>query len=181
MDSRSNSYLVTHGFLKLHPWFQQHDIVSLCRAEGIIVEEYCPLARNKRAEDTTLLQVATKYGKSTAQILVRYSLQKGWVPIPKSEHSVRIATIPMFLTFSLEMKTWAGLTRSIKEETTVCSTICSRVYTIDPWKGTSLHGLPNSLGLRQSSMFYAYSYRSTPASEECLFYWQEHVLHATLR
>lgn len=34
--------------------------------------------------------MAEKYGKTTAQILIRYSLQKGWVPLPKSENPDRI-------------------------------------------------------------------------------------------
>ena len=47
--------------------------------------------RNYKANDETLVGIAKKYGKATAQILIRYSLQKGWVPLPKSETPERIA------------------------------------------------------------------------------------------
>ena len=56
-----------------------------------MVEAYCPLARNNKANDPTLLDVSRKYKKTTGQILIRYSLQKGWVPLPKSNNADRIA------------------------------------------------------------------------------------------
>jgi diketogulonate reductase-like aldo/keto reductase len=40
--------------------------------------------------DPTLVGLAKKYGKSTPQVLVRYALQKGWVPLPKSSTPERI-------------------------------------------------------------------------------------------
>lgn len=47
--------------------------------------------RNYKAHDPTLVGIAKKYNKTTAQILIRYSLQKGWVPLPKSDNPSRIA------------------------------------------------------------------------------------------
>jgi diketogulonate reductase-like aldo/keto reductase len=46
--------------------------------------------RNYKANDPTLVQLAKKYNKTTAQILIRYALQKEWVPLPKSENPERI-------------------------------------------------------------------------------------------
>ncbi|KAI9729950.1 MAG: hypothetical protein M1834_006147 [Cirrosporium novae-zelandiae] len=77
--------------IELHPWCQQREIVDYCMNNGIIVEAYCPLVRNQKAKDPTLVALAKKYSVTTAQILIRYSLQKGWVPLPKSEHPERIA------------------------------------------------------------------------------------------
>lgn len=56
-----------------------------------MVEAYCPLVRNYKASDTTLVEISKKYGKTTAQVLVRYCLQKNWVPLPKSDNPERIA------------------------------------------------------------------------------------------
>jgi len=42
------------------------------------------------ANDPTLLGIANKYSKTTTQILLRYSLQKEWVPLPKSDNPDRI-------------------------------------------------------------------------------------------
>jgi diketogulonate reductase-like aldo/keto reductase len=56
-----------------------------------VVEAYCPLVRNYKADDPTLVAISKKYSKTTAQVLVRYCLQKNWVPLPKSDNSDRIA------------------------------------------------------------------------------------------
>ena len=76
---------------QLHPWCQQRVIDEYCKNHGIIVEAYSPLVRNYKASDPTLVGVAQRYEKTTAQILIRYSLQKGWVPLPKSDDPSRIA------------------------------------------------------------------------------------------
>lgn len=55
-----------------------------------MLEAYCPLVRNQRTDDPTLNSIAKDHGVSTAQILVRYSLQKNWVPLPKSDTPSRI-------------------------------------------------------------------------------------------
>lgn len=48
--------------------------------------------RNYKANDPTLVELAQKYNKSTQQVLIRYALQKEWVPLPKSETPERIAS-----------------------------------------------------------------------------------------
>ena len=68
-------------------------MVSYCQKNNIVVEAYCPLAGNQKAEDPTLVGLAKKYHKSTRQILIRYCLQKGWVPLPKSDDPEQIAQI----------------------------------------------------------------------------------------
>ncbi|RVX71492.1 hypothetical protein B0A52_05064 [Exophiala mesophila] len=71
--------------IELHPWCQQRTIVSYCQKNNIVIEAYSPLVRNYKANDSTLVSLAKKHDKTTAQILIRYSLQKGWVPLPKSD------------------------------------------------------------------------------------------------
>ncbi len=48
------------------------------------------MVRNYKANDPTLVSLAKKYNKTTAQILLRYCLQKDWVPLPKSDNPERI-------------------------------------------------------------------------------------------
>lgn len=55
-----------------------------------MVEAYSPLVRNYKANNKTLVDVSKKYGRTTAQILIRYCLQKNWVPLPKSDTPSRI-------------------------------------------------------------------------------------------
>jgi len=64
--------------------------VSYCQAHNIVVEAYCPLVRNQKADDKTLNAIASKHGKGTGQVLIRYCLQKEWVPLPKSDTPSRI-------------------------------------------------------------------------------------------
>lgn len=75
---------------KLHAWCQQRTAVEYCHKHGIVVEAYSPLVRNQKADDPTLVKLAEKHGKSGAQILIRYCLQKNWVPLPKSDTPARI-------------------------------------------------------------------------------------------
>jgi len=76
--------------IELHPLCQQRPIVDYCQANNIIVEAYCPIIRGNM-EIPTLQTLSQKYGgRDPAQILIRWSLQKGFVPLPKSATSSRI-------------------------------------------------------------------------------------------
>ncbi|KAJ5397673.1 aldo-keto reductase [Penicillium cosmopolitanum] len=77
--------------IELHPWCQQRTIEAYCKQNGIIVEAYSPIVRNYKANDPTLVEVAQRYNKSTQQVLIRYALQKDWVPLPKTDSPERIA------------------------------------------------------------------------------------------
>ncbi|KAB8360596.1 hypothetical protein FH972_024334 [Carpinus fangiana] len=69
--------------VELHPWLQRADIVEWCRKRGVLLEAYSPLVRAQRSDDPLLQPLMKKHGKTAAQILVRWSLQKGFVPLPK--------------------------------------------------------------------------------------------------
>lgn len=64
--------------------------MDYCNKHKIIIEAYCPLVRNQKAHDPTLKAIASDLDKTTAQVLIRYSLQKGWVTLPKSDTPSRI-------------------------------------------------------------------------------------------
>lgn len=76
--------------IELHPWNQQPEITSYCAQNNILISAYCPLVRQYKANDETLVSLAKKYNVSTNQILVRYCLQKDWIPLPKSDNPERI-------------------------------------------------------------------------------------------
>lgn len=78
------------GQWEVHPWLPRNDIVDWCNKRGVVVEAYCPIVRGERAEEPVLKQLSEKHGKTWAQILIRWSLQKGYVPLPKSETPKRI-------------------------------------------------------------------------------------------
>ncbi|CAI7603479.1 unnamed protein product [Penicillium glandicola] len=95
--------------IELHPWCQQRVIDEYCRKNGIIVEAYSPIVRNYKANDPTLVEVAKKYGKPTQKILIRYALQKGWVPLPKTDDPERIASNADVFDFDLSVEDMALL------------------------------------------------------------------------
>ncbi|KAF5010556.1 hypothetical protein FDECE_3298 [Fusarium decemcellulare] len=75
--------------------------VNQIETHGIIIEAYSPLATGSRLDDPALHQIASKHQKTPAQILIRYALQKGWVPLPKSAQPDRIRQ--NFDVFSFEI------------------------------------------------------------------------------
>ena len=87
---------------QLHPWCQQKDAVKYCQDNNIVVEAYCPLVRNQKASDPTLQSIAQKHGVTDAQVLVRWSLQRGFVPLPKSDTPSRIAKNADLYGFQLD-------------------------------------------------------------------------------
>ncbi|KAK4704451.1 hypothetical protein P7C70_g1750, partial [Phenoliferia sp. Uapishka_3] len=88
--------------IELHPWCQQKPIVEYCKAAGIIIQAYCPIVRGQRMEDPVLKSVCEKSGKTGAQVLIRWSLQKGYVPLPKSDTPSRIAENADVFDFELD-------------------------------------------------------------------------------
>ncbi|KAJ5573907.1 uncharacterized protein N7459_008334 [Penicillium hispanicum] len=87
--------------IELHPWCQQREIDAYCKKNGIVVEAYAPLVRNYKANDPTLVEVAKNYNKSTQQVLIRYALQKGWVPLPKTDNPEYIAANANVFDFNI--------------------------------------------------------------------------------
>ncbi|KAI9677428.1 MAG: hypothetical protein M1817_006382 [Caeruleum heppii] len=98
--------------IELHPWCQQRTIDAFCQKHGIVVQAYSPIVRNHKADDPTLKKLADKHGKNTAQVLIRYCLQKNWVPLPKSDTPERIVANAEVYDFDLskeDMETLDGL------------------------------------------------------------------------
>ncbi|KAI9036476.1 aldo/keto reductase family protein [Aspergillus affinis] len=95
--------------IELHPWCQQRVIDAYCKQNGIVVEAYSPIVRNYKASDPTLVELANKYGKSTQQVLIRYALQKGWVPLPKTDDPDRIVSNADVFDFDISEEDFAVL------------------------------------------------------------------------
>jgi diketogulonate reductase-like aldo/keto reductase len=104
--SRKDSVL-TKG--QLHPWSQQKEVVQYCQKHKMVVEAHCPLLRDDKANDPTLRGLAKKYNKTTAQILIRYSLQKGWVTLPTTDNSEQIVQSVDVFGFDISKEDMATL------------------------------------------------------------------------
>ncbi|KAF4977476.1 hypothetical protein FZEAL_5995 [Fusarium zealandicum] len=94
---------------QLHPWLQQREAVEYCQKNGIIVEAYCPLVRNSKAQDKTLVGISEKHNVSPNHVLIRYCLQKDWVPLPKSDTPERIKANADVFGFELDGEDMSAL------------------------------------------------------------------------
>ena len=99
--------------IRLCPGETQDDIVNYSRENGMILEAYSPLGTGKIFSVPEMQSLADKYGKSIAQICVRWSLQRGYLPLPKSVHADRIEENLKVFDFELsdeDVDMIAGLT-----------------------------------------------------------------------
>ena len=76
--------------VELHVFLQQPDLVDFCKKHDIVVQAYSPLAHGHRMDDPVLKEIADKHDKSVAQVMIRWCLEKGTVPLPKSVTPERI-------------------------------------------------------------------------------------------
>ena len=77
--------------IEFHPGYMQPETLEYCRRHNIIVEAWSPLGAGGLLTNETLTAIAAKYHKTTAQLCIRWCLQNGTVPLPKSINPTRIA------------------------------------------------------------------------------------------
>ncbi|KAI0020903.1 aldo-keto reductase [Xylariomycetidae sp. FL0641] len=106
------------GQWEIHPWCARQDIVDWCLQRNVAIEAYSPLVRGERWEEEALVKLANKYVKTKAQILIRWSLQKGCIPLPKSVNPSRIQENAAVYDFELTKEDMEEL------ETTEYSPVC---------------------------------------------------------
>ena len=98
--------------IELHPFFYRKELVEYCQANGTIVEAYSPLALGRKFDDPRLVTIAQAHNKTSAQIMLRWSIQHGFIPIPRSFSEVHIKENIDVFDFKLtdknmkEMNTW---------------------------------------------------------------------------
>lgn len=100
--------------VEMHPFFAQEDAIENMRSYGVVPQAWGPLAEGKHGifTDEKLVAIGNKYGKSTAQIALRWNAQRGVSIIPKSVHVERMEQNIDIWDFSLteeEMETIAAM------------------------------------------------------------------------
>ncbi|HVW40192.1 MAG TPA: aldo/keto reductase [Amycolatopsis sp.] len=76
--------------VELHPYLQQAELRMFHAEHGIATEAWSPLAKGTLLKDETITALASKYGKTPAQIVLRWHLQLGNIVIPKSATASRV-------------------------------------------------------------------------------------------
>jgi diketogulonate reductase-like aldo/keto reductase len=87
--------------VEIHPFLDQKALIEFCRAKGLLVESYCPIARAQRLDVPVLQRLAKKYDKSPVQIILRWQLDHELVPIPRSTNPDHIRENVDIFDFSL--------------------------------------------------------------------------------
>jgi len=90
--------------IELHPRLTQVEIREFCQKHDIQVEAWSPLGRGVLLDNPTIGEIAKKYGKTSAQVIIRWHLQHGIVVIPKSVTPARIEENAQVFDFELSVE-----------------------------------------------------------------------------
>ncbi len=87
--------------IEMHVFLQQTELSSYCKGKNIVIEAYSPLAHAKDMDNKTINNLAKKYRKSYAQIMLRWAYQQEVVVLPKSVNPQRIEENADIFDFAL--------------------------------------------------------------------------------
>ncbi|WP_251554116.1 aldo/keto reductase [Neobacillus muris] len=87
--------------VEYHPHLTQKDLLAYCQNHGIQLEAWSPLKQGQLLDDSTIKEIAAKYGKTPAQVILRWDLQTKVVTIPKSIKEHRIIENANIFDFEL--------------------------------------------------------------------------------
>ncbi len=90
--------------VEFHPYLYQKDLLDYCRENDIVLSASAPLARTEVFDDPVIKELAEKYNKTQAQIVLRWELEKGIAALPKSTNSEHIKSNLNVFDFELEEK-----------------------------------------------------------------------------
>jgi 2,5-diketo-D-gluconate reductase B len=111
--ARSTAPIVTNQ-VELHPYLPQHALVAAARDSGVAVTAYYSMADGAVPKDPVLQQIGAKYGKSAAQVGLRWLVQQGYIALSKTANPARAAENIAIFDFALDetdMTAIAGLAR----------------------------------------------------------------------
>jgi 2,5-diketo-D-gluconate reductase B len=92
--------LVTNQ-IEVHPFLDQSKVLAACRKHGLSVTAYCPVARGKVPGSEVLRHIGDAHGKSSSQVALRYLVQQGIIPIPRTADPAHLAANLAVFDFTL--------------------------------------------------------------------------------
>jgi diketogulonate reductase-like aldo/keto reductase len=87
--------------IELHPFLDQSKVIAACRRHGLAVVAYCPLARGRAIDHPVLAAIGKGYGKTAAQVCLRWLVQQGIVAIPRTAKVERLSSNAAVFDFQL--------------------------------------------------------------------------------
>ena len=102
--------LVTNQ-IEVHPFIDRSKVIAASRRHGLSITAYCPVARGSAPGDAVLARIGAVHGKTPAQISLRYLVQQGIIPIPRSANPQHQAENLAVFDFSLSEAEMAELDR----------------------------------------------------------------------
>lgn len=115
--------------IELNAYWRLDEIVNYCTAKGIAPMGYCPLFRGRKNDDPVLVEIARRYEKTVPQVLLRWSVQKNYITIPKTTRKERILENADVFDFVLSEEDMKILDNMPTEQ---CATLGN--ITGAPWK-----------------------------------------------
>ena len=95
--------------IEFHPGQMQKDLVEFCKANNILVEAWGPMGTGRLLKNELLADMGKKYGKSVAQICIKWCVQNGTLPLPKSVNEERIIANADIFDFEISKEDMATI------------------------------------------------------------------------
>jgi len=86
---------------EMHPFLDQSKLVAACRAKGMAVVAYSPIARGNAKNDAVLARIGHEHGKTAAQVCLRFLVQQDVVVIPRTSKVERLGENLSIFDFTL--------------------------------------------------------------------------------
>ena len=90
--------------IEYHPGYSQEAAVQYCKENGILVQAWSPIGRSRVLKDPLVCELAAKYRVSPAQICLKFAVQRGIVPLPKSSSPERMKQNMDLFSFEMEQE-----------------------------------------------------------------------------
>lgn len=95
--------------IEAHPYFANNELRQMAKDHGIVIEAWSPLGKGDELTDPVVTGVAEEVGRTPAQVILRWHIQRGDVVIPKSDHEHRMRENLELFDFELDASAVAAL------------------------------------------------------------------------
>ncbi len=117
--------------IEVHPYCLDLPLISFCKSNGIVVQSYSPLASGQFGllSDSIIASIAARVGRTIAQVILRWHVQHGLVPLPKATEEVHMRENRAVFDFELSDGDMAAI-NGLHVESSAAKRTCPDPYTI---------------------------------------------------